>query len=184
MSITATTAITQALNVLGRLFPGETPSTSEQNDALLIVNQMLANWYNEQLLALSVLLSEQNNAGLELIAKQGMETAPLVASYVLASATYTAPSYTAGSVAGGTIPQFADLSTPLTLPTGYDLAVVLGLAVELAPVYGVAASNDLIQDFTMARAAANPVPGRIPIPGTGFQGTIPPPGQPPGQGGA
>lgn len=179
MSITGGQAITSALLQLGVYDPGETPNTSEQNACLLVANQMLANWYNEQLLAIQTLIAEQDQAGAMFIDEQKRATSPLITSFVLAAASYTPPSYTPGSATGGSVPAFPDLTTPQTFPEGYDWAIVVGLAVMLIPQYGSAVTANpqvLLASYQAAKAAANPVPGRIPIPGAEIQGgTVPAP---------
>lgn len=50
--------------------------------------------------------------------------------------------------------QFADLTTPITLPAGYERALPLGLAIELAPQYDMEPSAALAANFKEARAAA------------------------------
>lgn len=172
MSLTSTQATTQALKVLGRLFSGETLGLSELNDGLDRVNQMLANWTNEQAQALAVLISEQNKQGSQFVAAQIEKTAPLVTSFVLAAGTYVAPVFTPATYAPVALLQFPDLTTPVTFPNGYDLAVVLGLSIELAPIYSVAVTDAMMKNLADARSGSNPVPNRIPVPGTGFQGAV------------
>jgi hypothetical protein len=181
MSITATAAINAALLQLGVFDPGETPSTSEYNAALLIANEMLANWYNEQAQAIAVLLKEQAQEGIGFIANQTKSTGSLSAAYTLANGTYTAPTYTAGSYTPGTLPAFPDLTTAQTFPTGYELAIVLGLAMWLLPQYPAATvpPQVLQQNYQAAKAAATPMPGRVPLPGTGYSGVL---GEAPQQG--
>ena len=178
MSLTGGAAIAAALLQLGVYDPGETPSTSEQNACLLILNQMMASWYNEQLLGLQVLIQEQNEAGTIFIAQQNKLTSSLVREYTLAGATYTVPSYTAGSATGATVPNFPDLTTPQTFPSGYDLAIVLNGAVLLAAQYpGVGQAPQTLMDrATAALLAAVTVPGRIPLPGVSTQGGTVSPG--------
>lgn len=178
MSLSGSAAISAALLQLGVYDPGETPSTSEQNQCLLIANEMLASWFNEQAQAITLLLSGQNRAGLTYVAQQERATVPTIAAYVLAGAIYTAPIYTAASVTFGAIPAFPDLTTAQTFPTGYELAIVKNLAVKLAPQYpGVGQLSDsLVKDAMDALAAAVPIPGRLPIPGLEDQASIPPPG--------
>lgn len=175
MSIAFQSVFSQALLMLEVYDPGETPSTSEQNQGLLVANQLLESWYNEQVQALQVLIASQDQAGSVFVKEQTKVTQPLSTSYVLAGGTYTPPSYTAGSFTPGSAPQFADLTTPLTLPSGYEWAIVMGVAVALAPQYVGDVSETLMTNYQAAREAANPVPGRIPVPGTGFQGTVTPP---------
>jgi hypothetical protein len=175
MSLTGGQAVTSALLQLGVFDPGETPNTSEQNACLLVANQMLANWYQEQALAIQILISEQDQAGNMFIDEQKRATDPLVASFVLAAGSYTPPSYTAGSYAAGSVPNFPDLTTAQTFPQGYDWAIVIGLAVALLPQYGSAATASvevLGQQYQLAKAQCNPVPGRIPVPGQGPQGAV------------
>jgi hypothetical protein len=172
MSLTSTDATIQAMKVLGRLFPGETPSASELTDGQTKANQMLANWTNEQAQAIAVLLSEQNKQGSQFVAAQIEKTAPLVTSFVLAAGSYVVPVFTPATYTPVAVLQFADLTTPVTFPAGYDLAVVLGLSIELAPVYSVPVTDAMMKNLADAKAAANPVPNRIPVPGTGFQGAV------------
>jgi hypothetical protein len=76
------------------------------------------------------------------------------------------------------MPQFADNTTPLTLPAAYVRALVLSLAIELAPQYDVAPTPTLMKQALEARRAASPVPGKVPVPGTDGQEDVPPPGIP------
>lgn len=178
MSLTGGQAVTSALLQLGVFDPGETPNTSEQNACLLVANQMLANWFQEQALAIQTLISEQDQAGNMFIDEQKRSTNPLVTAFVLAGGTYTPPSYSAGSYTAGSVPAFPDLTTSQTFPEGYDWAIVTGLAVALIPQYGSAVTASvqvLLQQYQAAKAQANPVPGRIPVPGAGMQGSVPPP---------
>lgn len=48
MSLSAGSAIQQALLMLGVYDPGETPSVSEQNDLLLVLNNLIDNWSQER----------------------------------------------------------------------------------------------------------------------------------------
>lgn len=61
----------------------------------------------------------------------------------------------------GTILQFADVTIPLALPSGYGRALTLGLAIELAPQYSMEPSQALVKDLSEARAAASPLVVRI-----------------------
>jgi hypothetical protein len=178
MSISGGAAISACLLQLGVYDPGETPSTSEQNQCLLILNQMLASWFNEQAQALALLLDAQNKAGLTYIAQQIRATSPVVAAYVLAGGTYTPPSYGAGSYTPGSAPQFPDLTSPQTFPEGYELAITKNGAVKLAPQYpGVGQLSDsLVKEAMDSLAAAVPIPGRLPVPGLEDQASVPPPG--------
>ena len=146
--------------------------------------------------AASLFIGNQSKTGSEFIAKQTTDgtnlqnqqaenSGPLATAYVLAAGTYTPPVYTAasytppsyapGTFAPGSVITFPDLTTPVAFPEGYGLAIVLNLAVKLAPQYpGVGQASEALMDNAMkAYAAANPMPGRVPIPGTGWQGTIP-----------
>lgn len=62
----------------------------------------------------------------------------------------------AGSYTPATMPQFADNTTPLTLPDGYDRALTLNLAIELAPQYSMQPDAALIKNAADALAAASP----------------------------
>jgi len=177
VSITLTAAANAAAQQLMVIDSGGALSTQQITDALGMANRLLASWAQEQNLALSTLLSEQNNAGAVMIDQQKSTTAPLVLAYTLAGGVYVAPVYTAGTYTPGTVPQFPDATTPLTLPAGYERATVLGLAIEMAPAFGVAARPELINDYREARAAASPMPGRIPVPGASAASDAPaPPG--------
>ena len=74
-----------------------------------------------------------------------------IAGFALAGGTYTpAP-----------LLQFADMTTPLTVPSGYVRAIELGLAIELAPQYDTAPSQTLVHQANEARAAATPFVARL-----------------------
>ena len=178
MSLTGGSAIQQALLLLGVYDPGETPSTSEQNQDLLILNEMLLGWFNEQKLSIGILLQEQINSGGIFIAEQNRAIAPLSTSFVLAGGTYTPPTYTAGSFTFASAPAFPDLTTAQTFPPGYDYAIVTGLAVALLPQYGNAVTADpqqIAMNAKIALAKANPIPGAVPVPASGGDQPIPPP---------
>jgi hypothetical protein len=70
-----------------------------------------------------------------------------VQTFTLAGGTYTP----------GTVPQFPDVNTPITIPAGYTRALTLGLAIELAPQYGMQPSQALLKQYAEARAAAAPL---------------------------
>lgn len=69
-----------------------------------------------------------------------------LAAFTLAGGTYTP----------GTILQFADVTTALTVPNGYVRAIQLNLAIELASQYDVDPSATLMRQAAEARAAACP----------------------------
>lgn len=69
-----------------------------------------------------------------------------LAAFTLAAGTYTP----------ATMLQFADLTTPITFPAGWDRAMILGLAVEIAPQYDMQASAELMQAAGKAYANASP----------------------------
>jgi hypothetical protein len=178
MSLSAQSAIQQALLLLGVYDPGETPSTSEQNQNLLILNSMLLGWFNEQAQSIAILLAAQNASGNMVIAEQKRAMTPLVTAFVLSAGTYTAPTYTAGTYAPATAPAFPDLTTPQTFPPGYEYAIVTGLAVNLVPQYGNSVTADpsaLAMNAKVALAKANPVPGAVPVPAEGGEAAVPSP---------
>ena len=72
-------------------------------------------------------------------------------AFTLAGGTYTP----------GTLLQFPDLLTYVTLPPGYSRALVLNLAIELASAYDVDPSATLIRQAAEARAAACPLLGKL-----------------------
>jgi hypothetical protein len=160
-------AVTQAAQMLGVLDSGESLSTQQEADALTIANDLLESWYNEQIQALDVLLADQAEAGNIFAAQQAKITSTLALAYTLGGATYHAPTYTPGSIFAGSMPQFPSTAGSVTLPTGYDRAFILQFAIELAPEYMMAPSQDLIANATAAKAAAAPMPGKIPVPGMG-----------------
>jgi len=66
------------------------------------------------------------------------------------------PTFTPGAVL-----QFADTTTPITLPAGYGRALKLALAVELASQYDTTPSPALIKSLREARPAASILAARI-----------------------
>lgn len=183
---------------------------NEQAQAFAVLMQLQADaaalFIGDQAKKGAQFIAQQTTDGTNLKNQQQENAAPLAVAYVLAAGTYASPSYTAASytppsyTAGTFTPSspivFPDLTTLTTFPEGYGLAIVLNLAIKLAPQYpGVAQVSPQLMDNAMkAYAAANPMPGRVPIPGTGWQGTIsasgpatsppegsaPPPGAPQG----
>lgn len=75
-----------------------------------------------------------------------------IAAFTLAGGTYSPAS----------MPQFADATTGLTLPAGWDRALKLNLAVEIAPQYDMAPSADLLRAAGEALNAVTPIPARLP----------------------
>ncbi len=75
----------------------------------------------------------------------------LVANLPLAAGVYTPVA----------VLQFADATTPITLPAGYTLPLELELAIILAPQYDVAPSAALAQSAAAAKARMNPIMGMI-----------------------
>lgn len=175
-------ALIAANNVLSNL-------TNEQTLAfqILIAEQTkaLAAFVDQQSVEGAPLAARQGKQGLVKVDELTWEGNALAVAYTLAGGTYTpatytapsynAPSFTTPSFAPGTVPQFADATTPLTLPAGWYRALNLELAIELAPQYDVAPSASLLKQAAEARAAANPVPNRTPIPGTSGQAVVPEP---------
>ena len=125
---------------------------------------------------LAAMVAKQAKDGAAMVDRLNSAGFSLAVAYTLAGGTYTAGAYTAPTSTApafstptftpGTVPQFADATTPLTLPNGVGRALVLGLALELAPQYGVSPSADLVAQAEKARAAAFPVPGKVPVPQT------------------
>lgn len=66
------------------------------------------------------------------------------------------PTFTPGAVL-----QFADTTTPITLPSGYGRALKLALAIELAPQYDTTPSPALLKNYREARPAASILAARI-----------------------
>lgn len=75
-----------------------------------------------------------------------------LAAFTLAAGTYTP----------ATTPQFADTTTPITIPSGWVRALKLGLAIEISSQYAVAPSQALLQQFSEAINVVTPVPARVP----------------------
>ena len=178
-TITFQTLIYQAWLQMGTADSGETPSTQQQNDALTVANELLYSWYQEQTLALQELLSEQQYAGTVFVAGQNRVTAPLVLAFNMAGGFYQPPVYTPGYFNPGVVPQFGSINGSVNVPAGYGRALMLGLAVELCPQYDMQPSPALLKNLAEARAAASPVPGKVPVPGTSGTQAVPPPGSPP-----
>lgn len=155
-SITLTAAATQAAQSLGVIDPGEGLSTQQIADALSAANNLLENWYNEQAQALRVLMTDQGKALQAYVDELAKAAAPLATAYTLAGGTYTAATAVPPFVLLGTVPQFADSTTPITVPAGYPRAITLALALELAPQYDVEPTPALVKSAAEARAAATP----------------------------
>jgi len=69
-----------------------------------------------------------------------------LAAFTLAAGTYTPASML----------QFADNTTPITLPAAWDRALTLGLAIEMAPQYDMTATAELAAAAGKAYANASP----------------------------
>ncbi len=210
MSYSLTQVATAAAQWLTVLDSGEALSSQQITDCLAIANDLLANWTNEQTMAVQILINEQSKALQLLIDKMSREAAPLVTRQAkdgsvtlseqnlfaspLATAftlsggtytegtftppTYTAASFTAPTFTGSSVPQFVDATTALTLPAGVARALKTAMGIEIAGWFGVTPSASLVADAKEARAAAFPVPNRVPIPGTAGQALVQPPGVP------
>lgn len=165
MSISLTVAATSAAQFLDVLDSGEALSSQQITDAFGVANRLLMSWYEEQVQAFAELVAEQNRQGQILVQEQAKIGSPLAAAYTLAGGTYTVAVFTAPSFTPASAPQFADNTTPITLPGGYERAFILSFAIELAPQYDMQPSAALMKQAAEARAAANPMPGKIPIPG-------------------
>lgn len=157
-TVTLTAAANAAAQFLGVLDSGESLSTQQVTDALAVANNLLESWWQEQTLALQVLITEQAKAGVVFVDTLTKAAAPLITAFTLAGAIYTPAQFIAPVLGTGTMPQFADATTPLTLPAAWVRALKLGLAVELAPQYAVEPAAALVQDYAAARAAATKAP--------------------------
>jgi hypothetical protein len=178
-SLNLTSSAEEAAQMLAALDPGETFSTTMLTTILGVANNLWSNWWQEQVLALQELISEQAKALQIFVDGQARETAPLVAAYTLAAGSYIAPTFTAGSTFTSSAPQFPDTVSNISVPSGYGRAFQLSLAIEIAPIFGFQPSQSLMAQAAEARAAASPVPGKVPVPGSRGMQAIPPPGQPP-----
>lgn len=170
-SFTLTQIATEAVQELsGSLDSGESLSTQQLADALAVANDLLYSWYQEQAQALNQLVSRQNKLIQVLIDQLASEGAPLAIAYTLVNAGYIAASVNGPSISGiGTPPQFPDTVTATFLPNAYGRALKFGMAIELAGEYGVEVPASVLVAYREARAAANPMPGKIPIPGLSVQ---------------
>jgi hypothetical protein len=169
-------ALLAANNILSNL-------TNEQTLAvqILIAEQakILTALTYRQAAEVAPLVTRQGQQGLFQLTELSREGVAIATSFTLAAgvytagtftpATYTGASVTAPSFAPGTPPQFADNTTPITLPVGWYRLLNFLLAIELAPQYSVAPSDALLKDAAQALAAATPVPNKTPVPGTGGQ---------------
>ncbi|HEY6345666.1 MAG TPA: hypothetical protein VIY49_29555 [Bryobacteraceae bacterium] len=154
---------------------GELLSSQQLTDTLGFANNILDSWTNEETLSLQMLAKEQAAALQILIDQQTRTFLPVSTGYTLSDGTYTAAMFTPSSFTPGGVLQFANTAASITAPAGYARALALALAVEMAPYWQTAASADLVRQLAEARAAASPVPQKLPIPGTSGQGTIPRP---------
>jgi hypothetical protein len=114
---------------LGIVDSGEDLSSQQYSDAMLLTNNLLDSWTNEQVLFLKQTLL----------------------AFTLAGGTYTP----------GTMLQFPDLLTYMSVPAGYARALILNLAIELASTYDVDPSASLVRQAAEARAAACPLLGKL-----------------------
>jgi hypothetical protein len=173
MIVSFQTLATQAAQLLGVLDSGESLSTQQLTDALGFANNILDSWTNEETLSLQMLAKEQAAALQILIDQQTRMFLPVSTGYTLSDGTYTAATFTPSSFTPGSVLQFGSTAASITAPAGYARALALALAVEMAPYWQTAASADLIRQLAEARAAATPVPHKLPVPGTYGQGAIP-----------
>lgn len=164
-TLTLTAAATAAAQELHVLDSGEALSTQQIADALARANDLLASWHQEQSLAMGELVIQQARDGVVFVAQQAALAAPLATAFTLAGGTYGVSVYTAPTYIPGAVPQFADATTPITVPAGYPRAIALSLAIEMASMFQMEPSGALLKQAAEARAAASPMPGRIPIPG-------------------
>jgi hypothetical protein len=175
MNVSFQTLATQAAQLLGVLDSGESLSSQQLTDTLGFANNILDSWTNEEALALKELLADQNAALQVLIDQQTRKFQPVVTGYTLSAGTYSAATFSAATYTPGSALTFSSTSASITAPAGYARALALALAVEMAPYWQTAASADLVRQLAEARAAASPVPHRLPVPGTSGQAAIPPP---------
>lgn len=175
ISVTLTTIATLAVQFTGQIDSGEGLSTQQLTDATTAANFVLDSWWQEQALAIQILINKQSRDMALLVDKLARLGTALAASYTVAGGSYTAATYTAPSYNAGSVPQFANATTPINLPDGIPLALSWALAVgELGAQYSAQVTPAMLRSAAQARAACNPVPNRIPIPGTAGQATVPP----------
>jgi len=183
----------------------EALSSQQITDCLAIANDLLANWTNEQTMAVQILINEQSKALQLLIDKMSREAAPLVTrqakdgSVTLSEQNlFASPLATAFTLSGGTYTE-APSRLRLTRPRrsrprrsqdpasavrgryhgadaarGVARAPQTAMGIEIAGWFGVTPSASLVADAKEARAAAFPVPNRVPIPGTAGQALVQP----------
>lgn len=173
MAINLTQAATAAAQLLGVLDSGESLSTTQLNDSFGYANRLLLSWFQEQSLSLTILIQEQIAALNVLIDQQFRAFQPAITGYTLSGGAYTKATFGQPTYVPGTAPQFVDNVSNITLPNGYERALCLVLAIEMAPYWQTVASADLVRQAAEARTSANPVPRRMPIPGTSGQGVVP-----------
>lgn len=164
-SANLTTIADAGAQFMGVLDSGEALSTQQLTDALAAANNLLSSWFEEQYVAFQELVSEQSESIAIMIAQQARAAFPLALAYTLLGGTYTVATYTAPTITPGTAPQFPDTVTDITLFTGLQRALELNVGVELAQQYDVPLTPGLLKIAAEARAAINPMPGRIPVPG-------------------
>lgn len=225
--MTATDAITVALQLIGAVDPGEGPSTSELNDGLVRLNDMLANWALESLNLVSVsidLYSLVSGTTSYTLGPSGTlgSTRPtrITAATVLQPAAgggnlrfpqklasdvewaaipfrdsvfavnpavmFFNPTFPLASVNFSPVPtftgtrqveihswitlsQFADLTTPVVFPPGYERAIRYNLGIELAGEYAAMPSPQVTQIAAESKAALRALNGSVP-------GSMPPAG--------
>lgn len=173
-SITLTAAATAAVQFLAVLDSGETLSAQQLTDALNAANNILSNWTNEQVEALTLLIQEQIRAGGELVAKQtAQELAviaeqtgeglsfianlsaagfPLVSAYSLAGGAYTAAAYAASSFnpPAFTSPAYA----PGTIPQFPDTVTAINVPNGYSRALKLALSVELGPQYDVQPSAA------------------------------
>lgn len=176
MAISLTTAANSAAQFLGILDSGESLSSQQLTDAFGVANRLLQSWFQEQSLAMQVMVNAHQVRLTQFIDTLFLEGEPLAVAYTLANGSYTKATSSGPSFIPGSLPQFVDQVTPLAIATGYDRILTLALAIELAPQYGVIPSADLLKQYTESRAAANPMPGKVPIPGMSAESAAAPAG--------
>jgi hypothetical protein len=168
-TISLTAAANSAAQFLGVLDSGESLSTQQVNDAFLVANRLLGNLYQEQLAGAQEWVTQKNKEIQALIDTQFSVLGGLFYAYSLALNAVTIATLTGHTVTPNATPQFADNTTALLLPLGFDRVMVLALAIELAPQYDMEPSMALLKQYTEARAAASPMPGHLPAPGQSAQ---------------
>lgn len=173
ISLTLTQLANSAAQYLSVLDSGEALSTQQVTDALQIANNLFDNWYNEQALAMTELIQQQTKEIAGLIDQLSALGLSVASAYTVASGSYTPATFVSPVFVPSAVPQFSTVTSLLSFTTGLARAFQLALAIEMAPQYDVAPSETLIANAREAKAAAFPVPGKLPVPVTSGTQAIP-----------